>query len=145
MNAPVDRALARDGPRLADLSESLLRALRELAVDYAVLAALDARRAAIRLGWLLAGGLIAAVLVVSAWLAFVVAVVVALTDGGTSWAAALALAGAANVAVAIALGAWIRRRMRELPFAATLRQLRGEPPDTGAITTTTAGGENARA
>ena len=131
MNAPADRAVAGEGPRLADLSESLLRNLRELAVDYAVLAVLDARRAAIRLGWLLAAGLVAAVLVVTGWLAVVVAVVVAFTDDGRSWGAVLALAAAANVAMAVGLGLWIRSSVRELPFAATLRQLRGEPPAPG--------------
>jgi len=129
MNAPAERAVVSgEGPRLADLSESLLRNLRELAIDYAVLAVLDARRTAIRLGWLLAAGLVGAVLVVTAWLALVVAVVVAFTDDGTSWGAVLALAAAANVAVAVGLGLWIKARIGELPFAATLRQLRGEPP-----------------
>jgi hypothetical protein len=131
MNAPADRAVAGEGPRLADLSESLLRNLRELAVDYAVLAVLDARRAAIRLGWLLAAGLVAAVLVVTAWLAVVVAVVVAFTDDGRSWGAVLTLAAAANVAMAVGLGLWIKSSVGELPFAATLRQLRGEPPAPG--------------
>jgi hypothetical protein len=133
MNAPADPAFAREGQRLGDLSESLLRSLRELAVDYAVLAVLDARRAAIRLGWLLAAGLVAAVLIVTAWLALIVAVVVALTDDGTSWGAVLALAAAANVAVAVGLGLWIKARVGELPFAATLRQLRGEPADPGKV------------
>ena len=128
MNAPAERAVVGEGPRLADLSESLLRNLRELVVDYALLAVLDARRTAIRLGWLLAAGLVAAVLVVTAWLALVVAVVVAFTDDGTSWGAVLALAAAANVAVAVGLGLWIKARIGELPFAATLRQLRGEQP-----------------
>jgi hypothetical protein len=128
MNAPVDRAVAREGPHLADLSGALLRSLRGLAIDYAVLAVLDARRASIRLGWLLAAGVAAAVLGVTAWLALVVAAVIAVTDDGTSWGAALALAAAVNVAIAIGLGLWIRRRARELPFAATLRQLRGELP-----------------
>jgi Putative Actinobacterial Holin-X, holin superfamily III len=131
MNAPVDRAVAGEGPRLADLSESLLHNLRELAVDYAVLAVLDARRSAIRLGWLLAAGLVVAVLVVTAWLALVVAAVVAFTDEGTSWGAVLALAAAANIAVAVGLALWIKGRVGELPFAATLRQLRGEPPAPG--------------
>jgi len=136
VNAPADRALAGAGPRLADLSESLLRSARELAVDYAVLAVLDARRAAIRLGWLLGAGLVAAVLLVTAWLALVVAAVVALTGDGTSWGAVLALAAAANVAVAAGLGLWIKGRVRELPFAATLRQLRGEPPGKEGIDAT---------
>ena len=132
MNAPADRAVAGEGPRLAALSESLLRDLRDLAVDYALLAVLDARRAAIRLGWLLAAGLMAAVLAVSAWMALVVAVVVAITDDATSWGVVLAAAAMVNVAGAVALTLWIRRRTHELPFVATLRQLRGDsPPDVG--------------
>ena len=129
MNAPADRAVAVEGPRLAALSGSLLQSLRDLAVDYALLAVLDARRAAIRLGSLLAIALMAAVLAVSAWLALVFAAVVALTDDATSWAAVLAIAALVNVAGAVGLALWIRHRIRELPFAATLRQLRGESPE----------------
>lgn len=138
MNAPVERAVAREGPHLADLSATLLRSVRELAVDYAMLAVLDARRAAIRLAWMLAAGLAASVLAVTAWLALVVAAAVALTDEGTSWGAVLALAAGANVAVAVGLGLWIRRRVHELPFAATLRQLRGDPPEPDAAEKTDA-------
>ena len=130
MNAPADRAVAGEGARLAALTESLLRDLRALAADHALLAVLDARRAAIRLGWLLAGGLMAAVLAVSAWMAFVVAAVVAITGDGASWDGVLAAAALVNVAGAVTLALWIRHRMRELPFAATLRQLRGDPPQT---------------
>jgi hypothetical protein len=140
MNAPADRAVAREGPHLADLSATLLRSVRDLAVDYAVLAVLDARRAAIRLAWMLAAGVAASVLAVTAWLALVVAAVVALTDDGTSWGAVLALAAAANVAIAVGLGLWIKRRAHHLPFAATLRQLRGDdPPGRGATEATDAG------
>jgi uncharacterized membrane protein YqjE len=138
MNAPADRAVAREGPHLADLSATLLRSVRDLAVDYAVLAVLDARRAAIRLAWMLAAGVAASVLAVTAWLALVVAAVVALTDDGTSWGAALALAAAANVAAAVGLGVWIKRRVHELPFAATLRQLRGDLPEPDAAEATDA-------
>ena len=115
-------------PRLADLTAMLVRHGRDLAADYALLAVLDARSAAVRFGWLVGAGVIAAVLVVTAWLALVVAAVVALTDSGTSWGAALGLAGAANVLGAVALVVWMRTHMRELPFAATLRQLRGDAP-----------------
>lgn len=132
MNAPADRAVAREGPQLADLGALLVRNLRDLAVDYAVLAVLDARRAAIRLAGLLAVGLVAAVLVSTAWLALVVAAAVALTVVGVPLAAVLALAGLVNVGVAAGLALWIKRRARELPFAATLRQLRGESPGKDA-------------
>jgi Putative Actinobacterial Holin-X, holin superfamily III len=128
MSAPAARAPgADDSPRLADLTASLLRHGRDLAADYALLAVLDARSAAVRFGWLVAAGLVAAVLVATAWLALVVAAVVALTGNGASWGAALGLAGAVNVLGAAGLVLWMRGRMRDLPFAATLRQLRGEP------------------
>jgi hypothetical protein len=133
VNAPADRVAPPEGPRLAELTESLVRRVRDLAADYALLAVLDARLAAVRFGWLVAAGLIAAVLLSSAWLALVVAIVVALTENGASWSAALGLAAAANVLIAVALVLWMRARMRDLPFAATLRQLRGEP-DTPATT-----------
>jgi uncharacterized membrane protein YqjE len=131
MNAPADPGLAHGAPRLADLGAALARHVRDLATDYALLAVLDARRAAVRFGRVLAAALVAAVLLSTAWLAFVVAAVVALTDRGTSWAAALALAALVNVAAAASLGWWARSSLRELPFAATLRQLRGAPPDAG--------------
>jgi hypothetical protein len=128
MNAPAERAAVQNGPRLAALTESLVGRIRDLATDYALLAVLDARLAAVRFGWLVAAGLVAAVLLSTAWLALVVAVVVALTGSGTSWGAALGGAAAANVLGAVALILWMRARMRELPFSATLRQLRGAAP-----------------
>jgi hypothetical protein len=129
MNAPAERVPAADAPPgLADLTSSLVRRGRNLAADYALLAVLDARSAAVRFGWLVAAGLVAGVLVATAWLALVVAGVVALTGNGASWIAALGLAGAVNVAGAVGLALWMRGRMQELPFAATLRQLRGESP-----------------
>jgi hypothetical protein len=129
MSAPAERVPVADAPpRLADLTAMLVRHGRDLVADYALLAVLDARSAAVRFGWMVAVGLVAAVLVVTAWLALVVAAVVALTDNGSSWVVALGLAGAANVLGALALVFWMRARMRELPFAATLRQLRGDAP-----------------
>lgn len=129
MSAPAERLPAADGPpRLADLTASLWRHGCDLAADYALLAVLDARAAAIRFGRVIAAGLVAAVLVSTAWLALVVAAVVAMTGNGASWGAALGAAGVVNVLAAAALGLWIRARVRELPFTATLRQLRGERP-----------------
>lgn len=129
MGAPAERLPAADGPpRLADLTAALWRHGCDLAADYALLAVLDARAAAVRFGWVIAAGLVAAVLVSTAWLALVVAGVVAMTGNGASWGAALGAAGAANVLAAAGIGFWIRARIRELPFTATLRQLRGERP-----------------
>jgi hypothetical protein len=106
----------------------LLAEARSLVSDYAELAVLDARRAAIRLAWLLGAVLVAAVLVVTTWMALVAAGVVLMLGQGASWTAALAVAAVLNVAGAAALGWWMLALIRELPFTALLRQLRGEAP-----------------
>ena len=87
---------------------------------------LDARRAAIRLGWLLGSVLIAAVLVVTTWMALVAAGVVFMLGQGASWVTALIVAAVLNVAGAGALGWWMLTLIKELPFTALLRQLRGQ-------------------
>ena len=123
LGAPAPR-----GPRLSDLTGSLLRQARALAADYALLAVLDARSAALRFTWLVFGGVVVAVLVATAWLAIVTAGIVWLLGSGASWPAALGLAAALNVAAAAAVYLWMRGLMTDLPFSATLRQLRGEAP-----------------
>jgi hypothetical protein len=45
---------------------------------------------------------------------------------GTSWVVALTAAAAVNVVGAIVLTLWMRGLFQDPPFAATLRQLRGE-------------------
>jgi len=91
---------------------------------------LDARRAAIRLSWLLGTVLVAAVLVVSAWMGLVAVGIVLLLGQGASWVAALSIAAAVNLAGAVALAFWVRDLLKELPFNALVRSLRGEPPAT---------------
>jgi hypothetical protein len=120
--------LHQRSPRFGELLGRLVGEARRLASDYALLAALDARRAAIRLAWLLSAGLIAAVLVVTAWLAGVAAAIVYMLGEGMSWIGALAIAALLNVLGAAVVGWWMRRLLTELPFAAVVRQLRGEPP-----------------
>jgi uncharacterized membrane protein YqjE len=113
---------------LGDVIGRLLQEARGLAADYAELAVLDARRAAIRLAWLLGAVLIAAVLVVTTWMALVAAGVVLMLGQGASWAAALAVAAVLNVVGAGALAWWMFALIKELPFTALLRQLRGDSP-----------------
>jgi hypothetical protein len=113
------------------VSEVLGRLLvdaRSLVADYTELAVLDARRAAIRLAWLLGSVLIAAVLVVTTWMALVAAAVIFMLGQGTSWVTALAVAAVMNLACAAALGWWMFALIKELPFTALLRQLRGNAP-----------------
>ncbi len=82
---------------------------KALVSDYALLAVLDARRASVRLAWLLGTVLIASVLIVTAWLA-------------------LGIAAAINLAGAAALAWWMRSLATEMPFNALVRSLRGEAP-----------------
>lgn len=123
------QAIRTDEPgALSDLLSLVLRQSRRLAGDYATLAVLDARSAAIRLAVLLSAALVAAVLIVTAWLACVVALTVWLLGAGSSWPAALGAAALLNLLAAALLILWVRGPVWEPPFAATLRQLRGEPP-----------------
>lgn len=131
---PVQRAAAADAEpaSLGAIARLALRHARVLAVDYALLAVLDARRAATTLAWLLSAGLAVALLAVTAWLALVAGGIVWAIGEGASWPVALAIAALLNVVAAIALAFWVRGRFDELPFAATLRQLKGDPPAESA-------------
>ena len=120
--------LQRRAPGLGDLIGRLLGEARSLVGDFAELAVLDARRAAIRLAWLLAAVLIAAVLVVTTWMALVAAGVIFMLGKGASWITALAVAAVLNVIGAAALVWWMLALLKELPFTALLRQLRGDSP-----------------
>ena len=118
-------------PRAPGLGEVLGRLLGEaksLVADYTELAVLDARRAAIRLAWLLGAVLVAAVLVVTTWMGLVAAAVVFMLGQGASWVTALIVAAVVNVVGAGALAWWMFALIKELPFTALLRQLRGNAP-----------------
>jgi hypothetical protein len=124
----VDGVSRPPHPGLGVLIGGLLGEARSLAADYAELAVLDARRAAIRLAWLLGSVLVAAVLIVTTWMALVAAGVVLMLGQGASWATALIVAGALNLVGAGALGWWMLTLIKEMPFTALLRQLRGDSP-----------------
>ena len=121
----------QQAPRPVSLGQALAQLVgetRALVGDYAELAVLDARRAAIRLAWLLGTGLVVAVLVVTAWLALVAAGIVWMLGEGMSWVVALAIAAGLNIAGGVALVFWAKSMAVEMPFTALLRQLRGDPP-----------------
>lgn len=123
--APLRSAPAAE--RDSALDRAWLR-LRQLAADYAVLAVLDLRRSAFQLAWLVGAGIVIAVLVVSAWMAGVTALVAYLLAREVSWPAALLGAGAINL-VGAGLVAWrLKGVISNVPFAATLRQLKAESP-----------------
>ncbi|HEY6820900.1 MAG TPA: phage holin family protein [Burkholderiales bacterium] len=118
----------RKPPGLTELIGRVLSETRALISDYAELAVLDARRAGIRLAWLLGSGLMVAVLVVTAWMAGIAAGIVWMWGEGISWPAAIGIAAFVNLIGAGALVWWMRHLVDELPFTALLRQLKGESP-----------------
>jgi hypothetical protein len=85
----------------------------------------------VRLAWLLGTVLIAAVLVVTAWLTLVAVGIVLMLGQGASWVLALGLAAALNIIAAGALAFFMRDLVKEMPFNALVRSLRGEPPPKG--------------
>lgn len=107
----------------------LLRRLQHLAKAYAALVVVDARHAVHQIVELVCIAIVATVLGVTAWLAFVVAVAGWLFDGGANWQTVLACAALLNVAGAGAAAWWLWRQLHDSPpLAATLRQIEGEAP-----------------
>ena len=125
--ASGDTAYAAESrPKIGRLAGSLLRRSRALSSDYFQLAVLDARSAAVRFAWMLGLGVIAAILLVTAWLALVAGGIVWMLGTGASWVTALVVAAVINIVAAAIIGYSMRKLFAEPPFAATLRQLRGE-------------------
>jgi hypothetical protein len=123
---PGPAATGASRSRFGRLAGSLLRQSRTLSSDYFQLAVLDARSAAVRFAWMLCFGVVAAILLVTAWLALVAAGIVWMLGTGASWVTALAIAAALNIVVAAILAFRMRNMFSDPPFAATLRQLRGD-------------------
>jgi hypothetical protein len=116
-------------PGLGDALGRLVGEGRQLVADYALLTVLAARRAAIRLAWILGAVLVAAVLIVTSWMGLVSAGIMFAWGRGASWPLALAIAALLNLVAAGALGWFMLKLAKELPFTALLRQLRGDPPE----------------
>jgi uncharacterized membrane protein YqjE len=129
--AAAERRPAPPGSRqigLGELLGHLFKESRNLVSDYAELAVLDARRAAVTLAWLLGSVLVVAVLVVTAWMGGVAGLIIWAFNEGISWGFAIGGAALLNVIGAGVLVWWMRHLLEELPFTALLRQLRAEDP-----------------
>jgi hypothetical protein len=103
---------------------------KELIYDHGLLALLEVQRAGVSLVQMIGAAVAISVLVVSAWSALVIAAVVWAVDTGAALAPSLAVAALANLIVAAALAFWIKSRVPDLLFAATLRALRDKPVPT---------------
>lgn len=96
---------------------------RGLVREHAILLVLEAQRAGMHLAFMLGAVLVAAVLVVTAWLAIVVAIIVWLAGEDVPWPGVLLIAALLNLVAAAAVAWWARQQIGEKPFSATLRQL----------------------
>ena len=103
---------------------TLWHQLLGLAHDHLQLAVLETRLAGQSLVAMVAAGVMVALLVVSAWIGLLAAVVVSLVSTGLSVSAAILLGAGANLLVALLLCAFIRRMSRHLLWTASLRSLR---------------------
>ena len=112
---------------LLDEARSLWQELRGLVHDQLTLAALETKLAGKSLVTMVAAGLMVAVLLVSAWLGLLGAVVLWLISSGVVASIAMLLAVAANLVLAWVLYQVIRRQSDHLQFPATLRSLRPVP------------------
>jgi hypothetical protein len=131
--APASAASPDPTPEMADTSflepiERTFASLKRLGTNYALLGVLDARRAAMQFAWLIAAGILVCVLVVTAWLAGVVALAVWLFGKGMSWPAVLLIAAGLNLAAAALVGLKVKHVFDQKPFSALLRQIKAEPP-----------------
>ena len=124
--AAVGGAPPGDSGLLED-AKSLWHELRGLAHDQLTLAALETRLAGKSLVTMIAPGMMVAVLLVSAWLGLVGAVVLWLISIGVMASIAMLLAVAANLVLALILYDVIRQQSRHLQYPATLRSLRPVP------------------
>lgn len=104
--------------------ERVLATLKRIASNYATLAVLDIRRAAVQLAWLIAGGIFISMLVVTAWLAGVMALCVWLLGDVLTWPGVLLVAAGLNLVGAAIVAMRLKAVFSHVPFEATLRQIK---------------------
>jgi hypothetical protein len=105
-------------------ASDLLHALGAFIKESLTLLALEGRLAIVSAIVMVAAGVFAAVLLVSAWLLLLAALAVALVSYGWPWTGVLVCLAAANAIVALVCWFLIRHLSRNLLFTATLRNLR---------------------
>jgi len=113
---------------LFDEVQGVWRELSGLARDHIQLAVLETRLAGISLVTMIAAGVIVAVLLVSAWLGLIAAIILLLVGSGLAIGVALGIGVAANVILALLLANMIRSKSENLRWTRTLDNLQGVRP-----------------
>jgi uncharacterized membrane protein YqjE len=114
------------GPAFVSVVHSFLREVWALVRDHLLLVALEAQQAGRNITRMVFAGVVAAVLLVTGWLALVASAMFWVVAADAPWAQAFLAVGLLHAAISVALIAWIRRLAGDAMFSATLRQLRPE-------------------
>ena len=114
------------------LIESLLGDVWKLVRDHLLLVALESQRAGRNIMRMVFAAIVAAVLLVTGWLAFVAAAMFWIVANDALWARAFLTAGLLHAAISIAIVLWLRNVAGQAMFSATLRQLRSEQKPEGS-------------
>lgn len=120
---PPAGTAARGPSGWADRIRRLVLDIRLVANDHIELVVLEAQRASQVLVRTIAAAVVVSVLVATAWLGIVVALVVWLAEA-VELPIALLIGAVACLAVAGGIVWWVMKHLPEMMFAATLRQLR---------------------
>ena len=115
---------AHDEPGMLDNAAALWTDLKGLAHDHLELVTLEAKRAGESLVSMVVFGIVVAILVVSAWMGLVAALVLWLVALGLAPALAVLIGVAINLAGAGGLVFLIKARTEALKFPATVRALK---------------------
>ena len=111
-------------PAFTVLVQSLLRDVWALVHEHLLLVALEAQRAGRNITRMVFAGVVAAVLLVTGWLALIASAMFWVVAADASWALAFLAVSVLHAVISIALIGWVRRLAAEAMFSATLRQLR---------------------
>lgn len=112
---------------LLENAQALWQELRELSHDCLHLVALEARRAGQNLVYMIIAGIMAAALLIGAWLGLVAAAVLWLIEHDFLASTALLFAVAFNFLLTLILVGVIKSKSRYLQFPATVRSLQALP------------------
>lgn len=115
-------------PGLLENAQALWRELFGFGHDYFHLVALEARRAGQNLVFMIIAGVMAAVLLIGAWVGLIAAAVMCLIEHGVMASNAILLAVVFNLLLAVILVVVIHRKSRYLQFPATVHSLQSMPP-----------------
>lgn len=124
-----DPRVAAQAPPAGVLDElsNLLAFVRETLSNFLELLSLETRRAALGLVWMIVGGLVGAIFIVTAWAGLMAALALYMVSLGIPPLAAVIVVAVVNLIAGAGMLYWCIGLSRHLLFSATRRQLAGAP------------------